>query len=106
MPVDHLFAAPVLLELDRATALCATSRSSRPMPAAWNERGSTPSASAAELAIIDKRRVEANVAQTMNVIGDVAMSQTCIIIDDLVDTAGTLVKARSSALMEQGSQRR
>jgi ribose-phosphate pyrophosphokinase len=56
---------------------------------------------AAGLAIIDKRRVEANVAQTMNVIGEVE-GHTCVIIDDLVDTAGTLVGS-VDALMEQGA---
>ena len=54
-----------------------------------------------ELAIIDKRRVEANVAQTMHVIGDVA-GKICVIIDDMVDTAGTLVGS-VNALREQGA---
>jgi ribose-phosphate pyrophosphokinase len=55
----------------------------------------------AELAIIDKRRVDANVAQTLNVIGDVD-GRTCVIIDDLVDTAGTLVGS-VHALKERGA---
>ncbi|MDJ0832159.1 MAG: ribose-phosphate diphosphokinase [Gammaproteobacteria bacterium] len=46
----------------------------------------------AELAIIDKRRPKANMAQVMHIIGDVA-NKTCIIVDDMVDTAGTLCKA-------------
>jgi ribose-phosphate pyrophosphokinase len=45
----------------------------------------------AALAIVDKRRVEMNVAEVMHVIGDVN-GRTCLIIDDLIDTAGTLVK--------------
>jgi ribose-phosphate pyrophosphokinase len=45
----------------------------------------------AALAIVDKRRVEMNVAEVMHVIGDVK-GRTCLIIDDLIDTAGTLVK--------------
>ena len=52
----------------------------------------------AELAIIDKRRPKANMAQVMHIIGDVA-SKTCIIVDDMVDTAGTLCKA-AQALKE------
>jgi ribose-phosphate pyrophosphokinase len=45
----------------------------------------------APLAIVDKRRTDMNVAEVMNVIGDVK-GKTCLIIDDMVDTAGTLVK--------------
>ena len=45
----------------------------------------------AALAIVDKRRVEMNVAEVMHVIGDVN-GRTCLVIDDLIDTAGTLVK--------------
>lgn len=57
----------------------------------------------AELAIIDKRRPRANVAQVMHIIGDVE-DKTCIIIDDLVDTAGTLCQA-AKALKEHGAER-
>ena len=53
------------------------------------------------LAIVDKRRVEANVAEIMHVIGDV-QGRTCLVIDDLIDTAGTLVKT-AAALMESGA---
>ena len=45
----------------------------------------------AELAMVNKRRLEANVAQVMNVIGDVE-GQTCLVVDDMIDTAGTLMK--------------
>jgi len=55
----------------------------------------------APLAIIDKRREEANVAEVMNVIGDVE-GQNCLLVDDLIDTAGTLVQG-AAALMEQGA---
>jgi ribose-phosphate pyrophosphokinase len=55
----------------------------------------------AALAIVDKRRVEVNVAEIMHVIGDV-QDRTCLIIDDLVDTAGTLAKT-ASALMDNGA---
>jgi len=55
----------------------------------------------ARLAIIDKRREVANVAEVMNIIGDVE-GQTCVIVDDMVDTAGTLCEAARS-LMEEGA---
>jgi len=55
----------------------------------------------AELAIIDKRRPQANEAQVMNIIGDVA-GRTCLLVDDMVDTAGTLCKA-ADALKEKGA---
>ncbi len=57
----------------------------------------------ADLAIIDKRRPKANEAQVMNIIGDVA-GRTCILVDDLVDTAGTLCQA-AKALKDQGAVR-
>lgn len=56
-----------------------------------------------ELAIIDKRRPQANQAQVMHIIGEVA-ERTCVIIDDMVDTAGTLCKA-AEALKEHGAKR-
>jgi ribose-phosphate pyrophosphokinase len=56
-----------------------------------------------DLAIIDKRRPKANVSEVMNIIGDVA-GRTCVIVDDIVDTAGTLCKA-AQALKEQGAKR-
>ncbi len=56
-----------------------------------------------DLAIIDKRRPKANVAEVMNIIGDVD-GRTCVIMDDMVDTANTLVKA-ASALKEHGARR-
>ncbi len=57
----------------------------------------------AELAIIDKRRPKANEAQVMNIIGDVK-DRTCLIVDDMVDTAGTLCKA-AQALKEFGAKK-
>ena len=56
-----------------------------------------------DLAIIDKRRPEANVAEIMNIIGDVE-GRTCVIVDDMVDTAGTLCQA-ANALKERGAKR-
>jgi ribose-phosphate pyrophosphokinase len=56
-----------------------------------------------DLAIIDKRRPKANVTEVMNIIGDVA-GRTCVIMDDIVDTANTLCKA-ATALKEQGAKK-
>jgi len=56
----------------------------------------------ADLAIIDKRRPEANISEVMNVIGDVN-GKDCIIVDDMIDTAGTLAKA-AAALKEHGAK--
>jgi ribose-phosphate pyrophosphokinase len=55
------------------------------------------------LAIVDKRRTDINVTEVMNVIGDVK-GRTCLILDDIVDTAGTLVKT-AEALLEQGADK-
>ena len=54
-----------------------------------------------DLAIIDKRRPKANVAEVMNIIGDIE-NRTCLIIDDMIDTANTLCKA-AAALKERGA---
>jgi len=56
-----------------------------------------------DLAIIDKRRPKANVSEVMNIIGDVR-DRTCVIMDDIVDTAGTLTKA-AQALKDEGAKR-
>jgi ribose-phosphate pyrophosphokinase len=57
----------------------------------------------APLAIVDKRRTDINVTEVMNVIGDVH-GKTCLIYDDIVDTAGTLVKT-ADALLENGASK-
>jgi ribose-phosphate pyrophosphokinase len=56
-----------------------------------------------DLAIIDKRRPKANVSEVMNIIGDVE-GRTCVIMDDIVDTAGTLAKA-AQALKDNGAKK-
>ena len=56
-----------------------------------------------DLAIIDKRRPKANVSEVMNIIGEVE-GRTCVLMDDIVDTAGTLCKA-ASALKERGAKK-
>jgi ribose-phosphate pyrophosphokinase len=102
IPVDHLFAAPVLLEYIR-------SRSEENLVIVSPDAGGVERARAfgkrlkASLAIIDKRRDGPNVAKFMNIIGEVE-GRNCVILDDMVDTAGTLIEA-ASALVSKGAAR-
>jgi ribose-phosphate pyrophosphokinase len=100
IPVDHLFASPVLVDHFRKLALPNLTVVSPDAGGVERARFFAKKVDAA-LAIVDKRRVEMNVAEVMHVIGDVH-GRTCLIIDDLIDTAGTLVKT-ASALMENGA---
>ena len=102
IPVDHLFAAPVIIEyLSRLDSPNLTIVS----PDAGGAERARAYAKRldAELAIIDKRRTEDGAAEVMNVIGDVS-GRTCILQDDIIDTAGTIVKA-ASALKANGAER-
>jgi ribose-phosphate pyrophosphokinase len=100
IPVDHLFAAPVLLEHIR-------NRFQDPLVIVSPDAGGVERARAfgkrlkAGLAIIDKRRESPNVAKVMNIIGEVK-GLHAILLDDMVDTGGTLVEA-ASALAAQGA---
>ena len=100
IPVDHLFASPVLIEYFRTLNVA-------DMTVVSPDAGGVERARAfakrlnAPLAIIDKRREEANVAEVMNVVGEVE-GQHCLLVDDLIDTAGTLVKG-TEALLEKGA---
>jgi ribose-phosphate pyrophosphokinase len=100
IPVDHLFASPVLVDHFKKLNLPNLTVVSPDAGGVERARFFAKKVDAA-LAIVDKRRVEANVAEVMHVIGDVA-GRTCLVIDDLIDTAGTLVKT-ASALMENGA---
>src|SRR5579871_1618907 len=101
IPVDHLFASPVLVDHFRKLHLPNLTVVSPDAGGVERARFFAKKVDAA-LAIVDKRRVEANVAEVMNVIGDVR-GRTCLIIDDLIDTAGTLVKT-AMALIENGAE--
>ena len=90
IPVDHLFAAPVLLEAIRAKRLPDLTIVSPDAGGVERARAIAKRLEAG-LAIVDKRRTKPNEAEVMNVIGDVE-GQTALIIDDIIDTAGTLVK--------------
>ena len=101
VPVDHLFGMPVMISYfeelggDSLTVVSPDAGGVE-RARAFAKRLNSP------LAIIDKRRTEVNVAEVMHIIGDVA-GQDCLIVDDLIDTAGTLVKA-AEALMKQGAK--
>ena len=100
IPVDHLFAAPVLLEylkkLKNDLVIVSPDAGGVERARAYAKRLNT------SLAIIDKRREGPNVSQVMNIIGDVE-GMVAIIVDDLVDTGGTLARA-AYALMEKGAK--
>ncbi len=101
IPVDHLFALPVMIDYfedryDRRELIIVSPDAGGVERArAFAKRLNVP------LAIIDKRRTDANVAEVMNIIGDVR-GKHCLMVDDLVDTAGTLING-VDALLEQGA---
>lgn len=100
IPVDHLFAAPVLVKYFRQLALknltiVAPDAGGVERARFFAKKMDTP------LAIVDKRRDELDVSEVMHVIGDVR-GRTAVIVDDMIDTAGTLVKT-SDALLGQGA---
>jgi ribose-phosphate pyrophosphokinase len=90
VPVDHLFAAPVLLEAIRGLAIPDLMIVS-PDAGGVERARAIAKRLGVGLAIVDKRRTAPNVAEVMNVIGDVA-GKNPLILDDIVDTAGTLTK--------------
>ena len=102
LPVDHLFAAPVIIDyLSRQSyeklTIVAPDAGGAERARAYAKRLD------AELAVIDKRRSDDGTAEVMNVIGEVG-GRTCVIADDIIDTAGTIQKA-AQALMEAGAER-
>ena len=104
IPTDNLYAMPVLLEpIKRAVSnpddlvIVSPDAGGVERARAYSKRlGAT-------LAIVDKRRTRANVAEVMNLIGEVK-GKTAILLDDMVDTAGTLTQA-AAALMDKGAHR-
>lgn len=101
VPVDHLYAAPVILAdimerfQDQRLVVVSPDAGGTERARAFAKRLD------AGLAIIDKRRSGPNVSEVMHIIGDVK-GQTCLIVDDMIDTAGTLCQA-ALALKEQGA---
>jgi ribose-phosphate pyrophosphokinase len=102
IPVDHLFAAPVFIEYFSRLRYPKVTIVSPDAGGAERARAYAKRLDA-ELAIIDKRRTDAGTAEVMNVIGDVR-GRTCIIQDDIIDTAGTITKA-ATALVANGAAR-
>jgi ribose-phosphate pyrophosphokinase len=101
IPVDNVYGLPILLADVQQKHL------EKPIVVSPDHGGVVRARSLAkrlecDLAIIDKRRPKANVSEVMNIIGDVT-GKDCIIVDDLVDTAGTLCKA-AAALKENGAR--
>nr|WP_276613240.1 ribose-phosphate pyrophosphokinase [Nitrincola schmidtii] len=102
IPVDNVYGSPVLLD-------DITDQKYEDMIVVSPDVGGVVRARAVakqldcDLAIIDKRREKANESQVMNIIGDVA-GRTCILVDDMCDTAGTLCKA-AQALKDKGAAR-
>jgi len=101
IPVDNVYASPILLgdiwrqKYDNLVVV------SPDVGGVVRARAIAKRLDDAELAIIDKRRPKANVAQVMNIIGEVE-GRSCVVVDDLVDTAGTLCKA-AAALKQDGA---
>ena len=102
IPVDHLFAAPVLIEELKRLELPDLVMVSPDAGGVERARAFAKRLGAG-LAIIDKRRTGPNQTEVMNIIGDVE-GHTCVVVDDIIDTAGTLVKAVES-LRERGAAR-
>ena len=102
IPVDNLFAAPVLLEYLRSKNFSTLTVVSPDAGGVERARAFAKRLNAA-LAIIDKRRDKPNVAQVMNIIGDVK-GHDCLMLDDMVDTAGTLTEG-ASALKKNGASK-
>jgi ribose-phosphate pyrophosphokinase len=101
-PVDHLYSSPVLLEHLASLNL------HNPVIVSPDAGGVERARAYAKrlngsLAIIDKRRAAPNVAEVMNIIGEVE-GRTCVLVDDMVDTAGTLCQA-AAALKDHGAKR-
>lgn len=103
IPFDNIFASPVILEwvqknLDQKNLITVSPDAGGVERVRYYAKRMN-----ADLALIDKRRTGPNVAEAMNVIGDVA-GKDCLIIDDMIDTAGTLVQA-AKALRKNGAKR-
>ncbi len=103
IPVDNVYASPILLgDIWRQTPENLTIVSPD-VGGVVRARALAKRLDDVDLAIIDKRRPKANVAQVMHIIGEVR-DRTCVIIDDIVDTAGTLCKA-AEALKQHGARK-
>ncbi len=103
IPVDNIYALPILLGDVWRQKYPNLMVVSPDVGGVVRARALAKQLDDADLAIIDKRRPQANEAKVMNIIGDVE-GRSCVLIDDMVDTAGTLCKA-AQALKEHGAER-
>ena len=104
IPVDNVYASPLLLaDIWRAHGTDNLIVVSPDVGGVVRARAIAKRLDDADLAIIDKRRPKANVSTVMNIIGDVE-GKTCVLVDDIVDTAGTLCAA-ANALKERGARK-
>ena len=102
IPVDHLFAAPVIIEHLAKQNIGPITIVSPDVGGAERARAYAKRLDA-DLAIVDKRRSEDGTAEVMNVVGDVR-GRVCVLADDIIDTAGTIQKA-AQALKDNGASR-
>jgi len=102
VPVDNVFGTPVLLDDIKSRDFHQPIVVSPDIGGVVRARALAKLLDDCDLAIIDKRRPQANVAQVMHIIGDVT-DRDCIIVDDMIDTGGTLCKA-AEALKEHGAR--
>ena len=102
IPVDNIYASPVLLSDLKSKAYPNLVVVSPDVGGVVRARALAKQLGS-DLAIIDKRRAAANVSEVMHVIGDIE-GRNCVIMDDMIDTAGTLVKA-AEVLKERGANR-
>jgi ribose-phosphate pyrophosphokinase len=100
VPVDHLYASPVMVEYFRKKDLGAFTVVSPDAGGVERARAFAKKLDA-PLAIVDKRRVDVDVSEVMHLIGDVK-GRVALVIDDIIDTAGTLVKT-AEALLKEGA---
>ncbi len=100
VPVDHLYASPVLIEYFKGRKLPNITVVSPDAGGVERARAFAKKLDA-PLAIVDKRRVDVDVSEVMHLIGDVR-GKTALVVDDIIDTAGTLVKT-AEALMKEGA---
>jgi ribose-phosphate pyrophosphokinase len=104
IPVDNVYASPLLLaDIWRAHGTDNMVVVSPDVGGVVRARAIAKRLDDADLAIIDKRRPRANVSTVMNIIGDVE-GKTCVLVDDIVDTAGTLCAA-AAALKQRGAHK-
>jgi ribose-phosphate pyrophosphokinase len=103
VPVDNAFGTPILLDDMQNRQLDNPVVVSPDIGGVVRARAVAKLLDDADLAIIDKRRPKANIAQVMHIIGEVE-GRDCIIVDDMIDTGGTLAKA-AEALKEHGAKR-